>query len=65
MGERRRRDSQRGEVTGGIDADAAAEWILRALFSIELLPPIHVDLTNPDAVRTYFSTYILGGIAHD
>ncbi|RUP39169.1 MAG: TetR/AcrR family transcriptional regulator, partial [Gordonia sp. (in: high G+C Gram-positive bacteria)] len=30
-----------------------------------LLPPIHVDLTNPDAVRTYFSTYILGGIAHD
>lgn len=57
--------AQRGEVTGGIDADAAAESILRALFSIELLPPIHVDLTNPDAVRTYFSTYILGGIAHD
>ncbi|MFT3899067.1 MAG: TetR/AcrR family transcriptional regulator [Gordonia sp. (in: high G+C Gram-positive bacteria)] len=54
--------AQRGELPRTVDVDAAAEWIIRALLGIELLPPMHLDLTDPDAVSNYFSTHILGGI---
>lgn len=54
---------QRGEVAGDLDAEEAAEWIIRALMSIEVLPSIVVDLREPAAVRDYFARFILGGLA--
>ncbi|WP_026303671.1 TetR/AcrR family transcriptional regulator [Jongsikchunia kroppenstedtii] len=55
---------RRKEVRETLDIDETAEWIIRALISIELLPPMRVDLKNPDAVRNYFGTYIMGGIGN-
>lgn len=55
---------RRKEVREDLDVDHTAEWIIRALISIELLPPMRVDLKDPEAVRNYFSAYIMGGIAN-
>lgn len=55
---------RRREISRRVDADQAAEWIIRTLMSIELLPPMSVDLTDADAVRTYFSSFILRGISN-
>jgi len=55
---------RRKEIGRTVDVDEAAEWIIRALISIELLPPMRVDLKNPSAVRKYFSAYIMGGIGN-
>jgi AcrR family transcriptional regulator len=54
----------RKEIREDLDVDHTAEWIIRALISIELLPPMRVDLKDPEAVRKYFSTYIMGGIGN-
>lgn len=54
----------RKEIRGDLDVDHTAEWIIRALISIELLPPMRVDLKDPEAVRQYFSAYIMGGIGN-
>ncbi|SIC52826.1 TetR family transcriptional regulator [Mycobacteroides abscessus subsp. abscessus] len=53
----------RGEIGGDVDATEAAEWIMRTLMSIEVLPAISVDLTDPNRVRRYFSRFILRGLA--
>lgn len=54
--------ARRGEVAAGINAGRASEWIMRVLFSFELLPPIQVDLDNPRAVRRFVSDHIVAGL---
>lgn len=53
---------RRGEVGAHVDADRAGEWIVRMLFSFELLPPIRVNLDNPRAVRRFVSDHIVAGL---
>ena len=51
-----------GEVAAGVDPTRASEWILRLLFSFELMPPIEVNLDNPRAVRRFVSDHIIAGL---
>ncbi|MBV9089681.1 MAG: TetR/AcrR family transcriptional regulator [Mycobacteriaceae bacterium] len=53
---------QTGEVAENIDAAQASEWIMRMLFSFELLPPIGVNLGNPRAVRRFVCDHIVSGL---
>lgn len=52
-----------GEVGGAVDPARASEWIVRILFSFELIPPISVNLDNPRAVRRFVSDHIVAGLA--
>lgn len=57
------KDAQRsGEVGPAVDAARASEWIVRMLFSFELIPPIAVNLDNPRAVRRYVGDHIVSGL---
>ena len=51
-----------GEIRADIDAARASEWIVRVLFSFELLPPIGVNLENPRAVRRFVCDHIVTGL---
>ncbi|WP_026303156.1 TetR/AcrR family transcriptional regulator [Jongsikchunia kroppenstedtii] len=53
----------RGEVDADLPTEAAADWIIRGLMSIEVLPVTAVDLSKPEAVREHFSRFIMGGLA--
>jgi AcrR family transcriptional regulator len=50
-----------GEVNAGVDPTRAAEWIVRILFSLELLPPMGVNLDSPRTVRRFLTDYIVNG----
>jgi len=52
----------RGEVRQGLDRREAAEWIVRALLSIAILPSVVVNLDQPAAVRAFVQTYIVRGL---
>jgi len=57
------RTAQRsGEVGDRLDAGRASEWIVRMLFSFELLPPMRVNLDSPRAVRRFVSDHIVAGL---
>lgn len=51
-----------GGVRENIDSARASEWIVRVLFSFELLPPIGVNLNNPRAVRRFVGDHIVAGL---
>lgn len=51
-----------GEVGVGVDPARAGEWIVRVLFSFELLPPMGVNLDNPRAVRKFAGDFIVDGL---
>ena len=51
-----------GEVGSGVDPARAAEWIVRILFSFELLPPMGVDLDSPRAVKRFVADFIVSGL---
>jgi AcrR family transcriptional regulator len=51
-----------GEVGAGVDPARAGEWIVRMLFSFELLPPMGVNLDNPRAVRKFAGDFIVNGL---
>ena len=51
-----------GEVAAEIDPGRAGEWIVRMLFSFELLPSIRVNLDSPRAVRRFVSDHIVTGL---
>lgn len=51
-----------GEVGPTVDPARASEWIVRMLFSFELIPPIAVNLDNPRAVRRYVCDHIVAGL---
>ncbi|MHC9296314.1 TetR/AcrR family transcriptional regulator [Mycobacterium sp. LTG2003] len=52
----------RGEVHAGLAPARAGEWIVRLLFSFELLPPMGVNLDSPRAVRRFVSDHIIDGL---
>lgn len=52
-----------GEVREALDAARASEWIVRMLFSFELLPPMRVNLDNPRAVRCFVGDHIIDGLS--
>jgi hypothetical protein len=51
-----------GEVGGGVDTTRASEWIIRVLFSFELLPPMGVNLDNPRTVRRFVTDHVVAGL---
>ena len=51
-----------GEVGSGVDTARAAEWIVRLLFSFELLPPMGVNLDNPRAVKRFVADFAVNGL---
>lgn len=53
---------RRGEVDQSLDAGRAGEWIVRMLFSFELLPPMRVNLDSPRAVRRFVGDHIIAGL---
>lgn len=56
---------ERGEVRAGLDRRAAAEWIVRLLLSLVIMPSTVVDLDDPDAVRHYVQEFVVRGLAPD
>lgn len=52
-----------GEVGVRVSPKKAAEWIVRLLFSFELLPPVGVNLDNPRAVRGFVKDHIIAGLS--
>ncbi|MFN3007539.1 TetR/AcrR family transcriptional regulator [Mycolicibacterium wolinskyi] len=52
----------RGEVDARLTPARAAEWIVRLLFSFELLPPMGVNLDSARAVRRFVSDHIIDGL---
>jgi len=54
---------RRGEVRTGLDRRAAAEWIVRLLLSLVIMPSTVVDLDDPDAVRSYVQQFVVRGLA--
>jgi AcrR family transcriptional regulator len=55
--------SRRGEVRAGLDRRAAAEWIVRLMLSLVLMPSTVVDLDDADAVREYVDEFVVRGLA--
>lgn len=53
----------RGEVRRGLDHRRAAEWIVRMLLSIALMPSVVIDLDDPEQVREFVHEHIVHGLA--
>jgi AcrR family transcriptional regulator len=51
-----------GEVGADVDAARASEWIVRSLFSCELLPPMGVKLDSPRSVKRFVGDHIVRGL---
>jgi AcrR family transcriptional regulator len=51
------------EIAQSTDPARAGEWIVRILFSFELLPPMGVNLDNPRAVRRFVVDHAVAGLA--
>lgn len=51
-----------GEVGATVDPARASEWIVRLLFSFELVPPIAVNLESSRAVRRFVWDHIVAGL---
>jgi AcrR family transcriptional regulator len=52
-----------GEVGAGVDPTRASEWIVRILFSFELLPPMNVNLDSPRAVKRFVTDHVVVGLS--
>jgi AcrR family transcriptional regulator len=50
------------EVAQSTDPARAGEWIVRILFSFELLPPMGVNLDSPRAVRRFVTDHVVAGL---
>jgi AcrR family transcriptional regulator len=53
----------RGEIRPRLDRREAAEWIVRLMLSLAVMPSAVVDLDDPVAVRAYVARYIVRGLA--
>lgn len=51
-----------GEISADLEARQVAEWIIRVMMSFELLPPIGVDLEDPETVRRYVTRFVVDGL---
>jgi hypothetical protein len=54
---------RRGEIRTRLDRRAAAEWIVRLMLSLVVMPSTVVDLDDPDAVRAYVQEFAVRGLA--
>jgi AcrR family transcriptional regulator len=54
---------RRGEIRAGIDHGRAAEWIVRIMLSLAVMPSAVVDLDDPDEVRGYVQEFVVRGLA--
>jgi hypothetical protein len=54
---------RRGEIRSGIDHARAAEWIVRIMLSLVVMPSAVVDLDDADAVRGYVQEFVVRGLA--
>ena len=54
---------RRGEIRADIDHRQAAEWIVRIMLSLAVMPSASVDLDNPAAVRAFVTEFIVRGFA--
>jgi AcrR family transcriptional regulator len=52
----------RGEIRPGLDRREAAEWIVRIMLSLAVMPSAVVDLDDPRAVRAFVARYIVHGL---
>jgi AcrR family transcriptional regulator len=52
----------RGEIRRGLDHRRAAEWIVRVLMSLTLMPSVVVDLDDRAAVRAFVEEFIVQGL---
>ena len=50
------------EVGSAVDAGKASEWIVRILFSFELLPPMGVNLDSRRAVTRFVTDHVVAGL---
>jgi AcrR family transcriptional regulator len=53
----------RGEVRRDLDHREAAEWIVRIMLSVAVMPSAVIDLDDPRALRAFVSRYIVQGLA--
>jgi AcrR family transcriptional regulator len=53
---------RRDEIDPDLDANQAAEWIARSLFSLVSVRALTFDASDPAAVETYARTFIAGGL---
>ena len=53
----------RGEVRRSLDLREAAEWIVRILLSLAVMPSAVVDLDDPDALRGFVTRHVVRGLA--
>ncbi|HYO02116.1 MAG TPA: TetR/AcrR family transcriptional regulator [Mycobacterium sp.] len=51
-----------GEVGPTVDPAKAGEWIVRILFSFELLPPMGVNIESPRAVKRFVTAHVVAGL---
>ncbi len=51
-----------GEIGPTVDPAKASEWIVRILFSFELLPPMGVNLDSPRAVKRFVADHAVAGL---
>jgi AcrR family transcriptional regulator len=54
---------RRGEIRAGIDHGRAAEWIVRIMLSLAVMPSTVIDLDDLDAVRAYVQEFVVRGLA--
>lgn len=53
----------RGEIRSGIDHRLAADWIVRVMVSLVLMPSTVIDLDDPKAVRAFVQEFIVNGLS--
>lgn len=53
----------RGEVDSRVDANQAAEWIARSLFSLVSVPPLTFDAADPTAIEAHARTFVAGALS--
>jgi AcrR family transcriptional regulator len=53
----------RGEVRRDLDHREAAEWIVRIMLSVAVMPSAVIDLDDSRALRAFVSRYIVQGLA--
>jgi AcrR family transcriptional regulator len=51
-----------GEIDPGMDANQAAEWIARSLFSLVSVRAVTFDASDPAAIEAYARTFITSGL---
>jgi len=55
--------ASRGEIRDDLDHREAAEWIVRIMLSVAVMPSAVIDLDDPRAVRAFVARYIVQGLA--